>query len=44
MVEEPHLGRLMAKIQSPIRPATERLNYAAIATTDPAAAEVPVIG
>jgi len=44
MVEEPHLGRLMAKIQSPIRPASERLNYPAIATTDPAAAEVPVNG
>jgi hypothetical protein len=44
MVEEPHLGRLMAKIQSPIRPAPERLNYPAVAVTDPAAGEVPVNG
>jgi hypothetical protein len=44
MVEEPHLGRLMAKIQSPIRPASERLNYPAVTSGDPAAAEVPVNG
>jgi len=44
MVEEPHLGRLMAKIQSPIRPALERLNYPAVTSADPAAAEVPVNG
>jgi hypothetical protein len=44
MVEEPHLERLMTKIQSPIRPAQERLNYPAIATTDPVAAEVPING
>jgi hypothetical protein len=37
MVEEPHLGRLMAKIQSPIRPAQERLNYPAVTSADPAA-------
>jgi hypothetical protein len=36
MVEEPHLGRLMAKIQSPIRPAPERLSYPAVAPADPA--------
>jgi hypothetical protein len=34
----------MAKIQSPIRPAMERLSYPAIALADPAAAEVPVNG
>ena len=44
MVEEPHLGRLMAKIQSPIRPAMERLSYPAVASADPDAAEVPVNG
>jgi hypothetical protein len=44
MVEEPHLGRLMAKIQSPIRPAQERLNYPAVASADSAAAEEPVNG
>ena len=44
MVEEPHLGRLMAKIQSPVRPAPERLNYPAATSADPAAAEVPVNG
>ena len=38
MVEEPHLGRLMAKIQSPIRPAPERLSYPAVITTDPTTA------
>ncbi|MBL8577204.1 MAG: ATP-binding protein [Mesorhizobium sp.] len=26
-VEEPHLGRLMAKIRGPIKPASERLDY-----------------
>ena len=36
MVEEPHLGRLMAKIQSPIRPAPERLSYPAGTPADPA--------
>jgi hypothetical protein len=44
LVEEPHLGRLMAKIQSPIRPASERLNYPAVTSADSAAAEVPVNG
>jgi hypothetical protein len=44
MVEEPHLGRLMAKIQSPIRNAPERLTYPTAAMTDPAASEVPVNG
>ena len=44
MVEEPHLGRLMAKIQSPIRPALERLNFPAVTSADPAAAEVSVNG
>ena len=36
MVEEPHLGRLMAKIQSPIRSALERLSYPAVASAAPA--------
>jgi len=27
MVEAPHLGRLMEKVQSPGRPAPQRLNY-----------------
>ena len=44
MVEEPHLGRLMAKIQSPVRPAPERLTYPTAAMTVPAAGEVPVNG
>ena len=44
IVEEPHLGRLMAKIQSPIRPAMERLSYPAATSADPAAGEVPVNG
>ena len=38
-VEEPHLGRLMAKIRGPVKPASERLDYrspspAAAPTTD----------
>src|SRR5690606_39403744 len=27
LVEEPHLGRLMAKIRGPVKPASERLAY-----------------
>lgn len=38
MVEAPHLGRLMEKIQGPGRPAPERLTYPAL---DPADAAVP---
>lgn len=42
MIEEPHLGRLMAKIQSPIRPAMERLSYPAVASSDPAASSAEI--
>ena len=27
LIEEPHLGRLMAKIRGPLKPASERLAY-----------------
>jgi AAA domain len=27
LIEEPHLGRLMAKIRGPVKPASERLDY-----------------
>jgi hypothetical protein len=27
LIEEPHLGRLMAKIRGPVKPASERLAY-----------------
>ena len=30
LIEEPHLGRLMEKIRGPARPATERLDFAAL--------------
>lgn len=33
MVEPPHLGRLMEKIQSPVRPAAERLTFPAVDST-----------
>ena len=42
MVEEPHLGRLMAKIQAPIRPASERLSYPAVASADPAGSSAEI--
>lgn len=32
LIEEPHLGRLMAKIIEPAKPAAERLNYETLAT------------
>ena len=38
MIEEPHLGRLMAKIRNPVRPAAERLAHAiptAVPNTQP---------
>ena len=34
-IEEPHLGRLMAKIASPARPALERLDFARPAPSEP---------
>lgn len=33
MVEEPHLGRLMAKVAGPVRPASERLDFGRPADT-----------
>lgn len=41
LVEEPHLGRLMAKIRGPARPAAERLSFALPAEPAPAAAATP---
>ena len=37
MIEEPHLGRLMAKIHTPVKPAVERLEFArpSAPTADP---------
>ena len=37
LIEEPHLGRLMAKIRGPVKPASERLAY----RSPPAAATAP---
>jgi hypothetical protein len=34
-IEEPHLGRLMAKISGPVKPAGERLDFARPTTTEP---------
>ena len=34
-IEEPHLGRLMAKITGPARPAVERLDFARPTPTEP---------
>ena len=34
-IEEPHLGRLMAKIAGPARPAHERLDFARPAPSEP---------
>jgi hypothetical protein len=33
LLEEPHLGRLMAKIHGPVRPAAERLEFPRPAVT-----------
>jgi hypothetical protein len=41
MVEAPHLGRLMEKIQRPARPASERLSWPPVTPTDPAATGEP---
>ncbi|MES9843206.1 MAG: hypothetical protein ABW131_01055, partial [Candidatus Sedimenticola sp. 6PFRAG5] len=37
MIEEPHLGRLMAKIHTPVKPAVERLEFGrpSASTADP---------
>lgn len=37
LIEEPHLGRLMAKIRGPVKPASERLGYRfpAVGATEP---------
>ncbi|SEL46544.1 ATP-binding protein [Jannaschia helgolandensis] len=40
LIEEPHLGRLMAKIRGPVKPASERLAY----RSPPAAATAPTTG
>ncbi|MCX8999147.1 ATP-binding protein [Rhizobiaceae bacterium BDR2-2] len=37
LVEPPHLGRLMEKIQRPARPASERLSWPPVIPADPAA-------
>jgi hypothetical protein len=34
-IEEPHLGRLMAKIAGPVRPAAERLHFNALPSPQP---------
>ena len=39
MIEEPHLGRLMAKISGPVRPANERLEFS---RPQPPAADTPI--
>jgi hypothetical protein len=41
MVEAPHLGRLMEKIQRPAPPASERLTWPPVTPADPAPAEEP---
>ena len=38
LIEEPHLGRLMAKIRGPVKPASERLAYRSPPPTAPAPA------
>ncbi|WP_111431787.1 ATP-binding protein [Rhodobacteraceae bacterium DSL-40] len=40
LIEEPHLGRLMAKIRGPVKPASERLAY----RSPPATATAPTTG
>ena len=44
MVEAPHLGRLMEKIQRPAAPASERLTWPPVIPADPAPAEEPSHG
>jgi hypothetical protein len=48
LIEEPHLGRLMAKIRGPVRPASERLAFGrpsplptGVSPTPEAAADIP---
>ncbi len=44
MVEAPHLGRLMEKIQRPAAPASERLSWPSVTPADPAAEAGPANG
>ena len=41
LVEAPHLGRLMEKIQRPAAPASERLTWPPVTPADPAPAQEP---
>ena len=41
MVEAPHLGRLMEKIQRAAGPASERLSWPPVTAAEPAAAGEP---
>jgi hypothetical protein len=44
LVEPPHLGRLMEKIQRPVAPAADRLAWPAVSPAEPAASAAPVSG